>query len=62
MKLEHSKIYLNGEGSKVSIRKEKWDCWFVGHSILNGAFMGYYTDDGRSIDGEPRLADLISEA
>jgi hypothetical protein len=60
MKLEHGKTYLNGQGTPVKIRKERWDCYFVGHSV-KGVFMGYYLENGTSIDGEPRWANLVKE-
>jgi hypothetical protein len=61
VKLEHGKTYLNGENSRIKITKEKWDCYFVGYSEKNRVFMGYYTETGFALGGEPRLANLIKE-
>lgn len=61
MKIQHGKIYLNGEGSKIRIRKEKWDAWHMGFSVSNGIFMGKYDENGKSWEGVPEKANLISE-
>lgn len=49
VKLNHGQTYINGEGSLIKIRKEKWDHSFVGLSET-GVFMGYYTEGGTSFE------------
>jgi hypothetical protein len=60
LRLEHGKCYVNPQGDIVKIRKEKWDCYFMAFS-LSGTFMGMYDDDGSTIEGLPKLHDLIQE-
>lgn len=58
--LQNGKIYLNGEGSKIRITKRQWDWGFVGYSVSNGVFMGYYMKDGTSFENAP-YANLTNE-
>lgn len=59
MQLKHGQTYLSRDGTKILIKKEKWDCWFMGYSVSNGVFMGKYNDDGSTVEGLPHLHDLL---
>lgn len=61
LKLEHGKIYINGEGSLIYIRKLEYDCYHVGFSVKNNTWMGYYHESGVALGGTDKTK-LVKEA
>lgn len=61
MILKHGRKYITKNGTVTLIKKEKWDCWFMGYAE-NGTFLGKYDDDGTTVEGLPELHDLVEIA
>jgi hypothetical protein len=57
-KLIVGNVYYTKHGDRVTIKKERWDCFFMAYSD-NGTFYGKYDDYGRTFGGLHELHDLV---